>query len=356
MKSAVLLEHGEPLVIEELTTPEVEPEDVRVRIEATGVCRSDLSVVSGAVPAPPPVLLGHEGAGTVVEVGPRVRRVRVGDRVVASFIPSCGECWHCLRDEAQLCEHPTIMRSAGARTDGSRVLALSGLGTFSDEMVVSEASVVRVESDLPSEQLALIGCAVTTGVGAVLNTADVRAGSTVAVIGCGGVGQFVVQGARIAGAARVIAIDPVPLKRTAAEEAGATHTVDPGDTDPLEAVRALTGGRGADHVFEVVGSPATVTQAYAATRRGGSVVLVGMPAMDVTVELPGFSLFHDEKRILGCQYGSAQVRRDFARWLDLVEAGRLDIASSVTRQTGLESVNEAMAAMERGEVIRTVIV
>ena len=223
-------------------------------------------------------------------------------------------------------------------------------------MTVNESSVVKVETDLPDEQLALIGCGVTTGVGAALNTAQVEPGSIVAVIGCGGVGQAVIQGARIAGAARIIAVDPVELKRKTAEQLGATDLVDPGAGDPVGQVQALTGGRGVDYAFEVIGLPETVApglrhgppRRHRRRRRhaphGGS-----------QVTLPGFQLFYDEKKLLGCVYGSAQVRRDFQRFIDLIETGRLDVGTMVSRPIQLDEVNDAFRAMEAGEVIRSVI-
>ncbi len=223
-------------------------------------------------------------------------------------------------------------------------------------MTTHEASLVKVETDLPSEQLALIGCGVTTGVGAALFTAQIEPGSTVAVIGCGGVGQSVVQGARIAGASRIFAIDPVELKRKTAEQLGATDLVDPSQGDPVQQVQEATGGRGTDYAFEVIGLPDTILQAYNTARRGGNVVIVGMPRMEMTVTFPAIQLFFEEKKILGCMYGSAQVRRDFPRLVGLVETGRLDIGSMVSRRIKLDEVNDAFRAMEAGEVIRSVIV
>jgi S-(hydroxymethyl)glutathione dehydrogenase/alcohol dehydrogenase len=233
---------------------------------------------------------------------------------------------------------------------------MTGLGTFADEMQIDEAMCVKIETDLPSEQLALIGCGVTTGVGAALNTAQVRPGSSVAIIGCGGVGQSVLQGARIAGAAQIFAIDPVEMKRKTAEQLGATHLIDPADGDPVDQVRALTEGRGADYAFEVIGLPETIQQAYAMTRRGGTAVVVGMSAFDATVTLSAMELFYGSKALLGCMYGGAQVRRDFPRLVGLVETGRLDIGSMVSRRITLDEVNDAFRAMEAGEVIRSVIV
>lgn len=358
MRVAMFVESDQDLVIEEVDAMAPGPNDVVVRIGASGVCHSDLSIINGSLPLPPPCILGHEGTGIVEEVGPSVAGFRPGDRVIASFVPNCGHCFFCVRGQANLCDQTLIvgMTPRATRADGSIAGGFTGLGTFSDVMTVHESSLVKIETDLPDEQLALIGCGVTTGVGAVLNTAAVEPGSTVAVIGCGGVGQAVIQGARIAGAARIIAIDPVELKRKAAEQLGATDLVDPAAGDPVAAVAALTGGRGADYAFEVIGLPETILQAWGTARRGGTVVIVGMPRLDSQVTLPGFGLFFDEKKLLGCVYGSAQVRRDFPRFIGLVESGQLDLSSLVSRRIQLEDVNDAFAAMQAGEVIRSVIV
>jgi S-(hydroxymethyl)glutathione dehydrogenase/alcohol dehydrogenase len=303
------------------------------------------------------MVLGHEGAGRVVEVGPKVSRVKKGDRVVASFVPACGECWYCLREQSELCERETnvAMKVRGTRPDGNSYFCLAGLGTFADVMTVNEASVVKVESELPDAQLALIGCSVTTGVGAALNTAKVRPGSTVAVLGCGGVGQAVIQGARIAGAGRIIAIDPQELKRTTARQLGATDVIDPSQGDPVQQVKALTAGRGADYAFEVIGRPETILTTYHLARRGGEVIVVGMSRFDAQITLPAFGLFFEQKTVRGCKYGSAQVRRDFPRFLSLIETGRLDLSSLISKTIKLDGVNEAFRAMEAGEVIRSVI-
>jgi S-(hydroxymethyl)glutathione dehydrogenase/alcohol dehydrogenase len=346
MRAAVLAEYGAELVVEDVTLPPLGPADVHVRIDASGVCHSDLSTARGGVPKPPPLILGHEGTGTVVGVGPDVTRVRTGDRVVASFIPSCGACWYCVHGESNHCEKLRELagRVKARRHDGT---VLRGtLATFADEMVADESLVVKVETDVPPEQLALIGCGVMTGVGAALNTAQVASGSTVAVIGCGGVGQSVIQGARIAGAARIFAVDPVELKRKTAEQLGATDLVDPADDDTVQMLRAATGGRGPDYVFEVLGRPDTIVQAYEATRPGGTTVVVGMTHLTETVTLPAFSFISDAKRLLGCTYGSAQVRRDFPMLVKLIEAGRLDVGALVSRRIGLHEVNDAFRATE----------
>ncbi|MEY2571409.1 MAG: S-(hydroxymethyl)glutathione dehydrogenase / alcohol dehydrogenase, partial [Acidimicrobiaceae bacterium] len=278
MKAAVLSAYNEPLVIEDLTAPDLNPDEVRVQIDASGVCHSDVTVANGGVPMPPPIILGHEGAGHILEVGSNVTRVKVGDKVICSFTPACGVCWFCLRDQSNLCERANdyFLATRGLRADGSPVFGMTGLGTFTDEMVTAESMVVKVETDLPAEQLALIGCGVTTGVGAALNTAKVQPGSTVAVIGCGGVGQAVIQGARIAGASRIFAIDPVELKRKTAEQLGATDLIDPAKGDPVQQVKDATGGRGTDYAFEVIGLAETIVQAYNTARRGGTAVIVGM--------------------------------------------------------------------------------
>jgi S-(hydroxymethyl)glutathione dehydrogenase/alcohol dehydrogenase len=283
--------------------------------------------------------------------------VKVGDRVIGSFIPACGVCWYCLHDQSNLCAetYPVMFVPRARRADGTELQGFTGLGTFAEMMTVSQHSVVKIETDLPDEQLALIGCGVTTGVGAALNTARVEPGSIVAVIGCGGVGQAVVQGARIAGAARIIAIDPVAMKRDSALKLGATDVVDPTDVDPIAAVRAMSGGRGADYAFEVIGTAGTIRQAIDTARPGGTAVMVGVPKLSSDIPIPAMSIL-EEKTILGCVYGSARVRRDFPRLISLVEQGKLDVGSMVSRTMHLHEVNEAMRAMQDGEVIRSVLV
>jgi S-(hydroxymethyl)glutathione dehydrogenase/alcohol dehydrogenase len=234
-------------------------------------------------------------------------------------------------------------------------MSFVGLGTFAEYMTVNVASVVKVETDLPDEQLALIGCGVTTGVGAVLNTAEVTPGSTVAIIGCGGVGQSVIQGARIAGATQIIAIDPIALKRDTAVAFGATHVIDPLESDSVESVRELTEGRGADYAFEVIGLPTTMVQAHAMIRPGGTAVLVGVPSSGAEVTFNARNLQSGGRKIIGCTYGSAQVKRDFVDFISFAERGLLDLGAMVTRTISLSEVGEAFRALISGEVIRTVI-
>jgi len=358
MRAAIFTANDADLSVEDVTPTDAGPRDVIVRVAASGICHSDLSVINGTLPVPPPMILGHEGAGVVEKVGSEVSRVKVGDRVIGSFIPACGVCWFCLHDQSNLCENTyTVMATPRAtRGDGSMLPSMTGLGTFADMMTVDEMSVVRVETDIPDEQLALIGCGVTTGVGAALNTAKVEPGSVVVVIGCGGVGQAVVQGARIAGAARIIAVDPVELKRDMALTLGATEVIDPAAGDVVAQVQALTSGRGSDYAFEVIGTPDTITQAFNCVRAGGTAVAVGVPRYDQEISLPSLPLVLQEKRLLGTVYGSAQVRRDFPKLVRLVENGRLDIDHMVSKTIGLDDVNEGLRAMQAGEVIRSVIV
>ena len=357
MRAAVFTEMNGPLSVEDVTPTDPGPGDVVVRITASGLCHSDISVINGTLPMPPPAILGHEGAGIVEAVGGEVSRLKVGDRVIGSFIPACGVCWFCHNDQSNLCEntYTVMMNPRATRADGTAIPSMTGLGTFAEQMTCAEMSLVKVETDLPDEQLALIGCGVTTGVGAALWTAQVTPGSSAVVIGCGGVGQAVIQGARIAGASRIIAVDPVALKRDTALKLGATDVIDPTEGDLMTQVLELTGGRGGDFVFEVIGNPDLITQAFMCTRAGGTTIAVGVPRSDASVSIPTFPLVLQEKRLLGCVYGSAQVRRDFPRLIGLIETGRLDVGDMVTRRIDLDEINDGLRAMIDGEVIRSVI-
>ncbi len=358
MKVVVAYEVGQPLVMEDLPVPDIGPQDVLVRVTASGICHTDLNVINGLSPLPLPIVPGHEGCGVVEEIGSEVRRVRVGDRVLASVTPACGNCWWCLNGMSNHCELNPVVKAAlrfELRT-GQRIAAVCGCGTFAEAMVVHEASVVRVQTDLADEQLALLGCGVTTGLGAALNTAAVIPGSSVAVIGCGGVGQSVIQGARIAGASVLIAIDPAPGRREASVRVGATHTVDPAAANPVEQVRALTEGRGADFSFEVVGRPELMVQAFDMARAEGTVTLVGMPAVGDTLTLPAIQAVFSGKRLAGSVVGGSQILRDFPRFIRLAEAGQLDLGSMISQRIKLDEINDGIALLTRAEGVRTVIV
>jgi S-(hydroxymethyl)glutathione dehydrogenase/alcohol dehydrogenase len=359
MRAAVFVKDNEPLLIEDVKPAEPGPRDVVVELGASGICHTDLSVQSGRMSRmlAGPSILGHEGAGTVLEVGKEVSFVKVGDRVVSSVRPACGRCDNCLRGKTNLCTAlwPMLKKRRGARPDGSDYYAMSGLGTFSQVMTCDEASIVPVRSDLPFEQLALIGCGLTTGAGSVLFTADVEAGASVVIVGCGGVGQAAIQAAVVAGATPIIAVDPIASKRELALKLGATHAIDPNAGDISDQVREITRGRGADYAFDVVGGPQVVAQTFKTIAAGGTLVLVGYGAIDDELKFPAFDLQSQEKCIKGCVAGSARIRRDFQRFVDLIEADRIDTASMVSRTISLTEVNQALDDLHTGEAIRSVI-
>jgi S-(hydroxymethyl)glutathione dehydrogenase/alcohol dehydrogenase len=358
MRAAIWTGVDEALSVEEVTPLPPGSGEAVVRIDASGVCHSDHAVIHGKLPWEPPAILGHEVSGTVIEVGPDVTRVSVGDRVISSGLPACGECFMCVGGQPHLCELTFVISASprAIRADGSKVTTFASLGGFAEMMTVPEVSLVPVRTDLPAEQIALIGCALTTGVGSVFNTAQVPPGATVTIVGLGGIGLSAVQGARIAGASRIFAVDPIAHKREAARVQGATDLIDPADGDPVEQIRALTAGRGTDHALEAVGRTDALLTAYRCARRGGVVTMVGMPPADSSLTLPGLELFLDAKEIRVSNMGSAQIRRDFPRLVALAENGRLDIASMITRRIDLDAINDAFRAMDAGEEIRTVIV
>jgi len=357
---------NQPLTVEELELAAPKAGELRVRTAASGVCHSDLSVANGTLFGAYPIVLGHEGAGVVEEVGEGVTGFAPGDHVVVSWVPQCGECFHCRRDQGFLCELGAAGMAGGGQLDGTTRLStgageevrqMACTGTFSEAMVVPAIGAVKIPADIPLESAALIGCGVLTGVGAAVNTASISAGDTVVVVGCGGVGLNVIQGAVIAGAARVIAVDMVASKLKLAEQFGATDLVDASDGDPVSAVLERTEGRGADVAFEVIGLKSTIDQTIAMTRRGGEAVLVGVPSMDVLLEVPAFfSVVFLAKTIKGCWYGSANVRRDVPRLVEWYRAGELRLDELISRRIGLDDVNDAFRAMEAGEVARSVVV
>jgi S-(hydroxymethyl)glutathione dehydrogenase / alcohol dehydrogenase len=331
------------------------PGEVKIRLRAAGVCHSDLSARNGGLPQPVPAILGHEASGDVVAVGDGVTDLAAGDRVIASWLPPCGTCPSCLRGEPFLCMAHVIAAYIQPRflVGETPAFGLAGCGAFAEEMVVPREGAVKIGDDVPYEVAALVGCGVMTGVGAVINTARVEPGAKVAVIGCGGVGIAAIQGARLSGAAVIVGVDTVASKHDAARHFGATHAVHPDELAGLSA--QLTGGEGFDYAFEVVGTPQTIRAAWAAARRGGTVVVVGAGRADQQVEFTPFELLFDGKQILGSLYGSADVRRDYARLLDLWRAGRLDLEGMITQRIRLDDIDDALAALGRGDVIRQVI-
>ena len=356
--AAVLEAPRKPLTVTDIDVEPPRAGEVMVEVGASGVCHSDISVWNETLAHPVPLVLGHEAAGTVAEVGAGVTSVAPGDRVVLSWLAQCGTCFYCVARQPQLCEVAGVAFARGTlldgttryRRDGQPLYQMAGLGTFTERCVVPEAAAVKIPDTIPLASAALIGCGVLTGFGAAVNTAGIRVGDTVAVLGCGGVGLSAVQGARIAGAGMIIAIDLHEERLAMAARLGATHTLQPSDTVAKE-VRALTGGRGADHVLEVVGRQQTVRDAIRMTRRGGQVVLVGAAGDDVTVTLPAFSgVVMTEKVIRGSLYGSSDVRRDVPRLVSLYQSGLLKLDEMVTETFPFAQVNDAVeyCAAEKG--------
>jgi len=357
VRAVVLEDYNEPLVVRDVEPLPLGPSDVRVEVRACGVCHSDLSAARGQYAFPLPLVLGHEGSGVVTEVGSSLTAFRVGERVIGSWVAHCGRCFQCLSGRSHLCEaQPVIGARPRVRLNGDELTAMSGLGAMAELMTVDESSLVKVDTDLPDDQLALVGCAVTTGIGAALWTARVQPGSSVAIFGAGGVGLCTVLGAAIAGAAEIIVVDPYPLKREAALSHGATRSVSPADGDPVEQIRACTAGRGADYTFEAIGLPATMRQAFDAACNGGIVTYIGALAADLELPLPANALRAQGKQIRGSNYGSAQVRRDMPLLVRLAETGRLNLAGMVSRRVPLDQVNQAIAAIDQGQVIRSVLI
>ncbi|MFH8482225.1 Zn-dependent alcohol dehydrogenase [Streptomyces sp. NPDC018055] len=356
MRAAVLHETGQEKleVLDDVEAVGFGPGKVKLRIRATGLCHSDVSAMSGILPQPAPFIPGHEGAGEVVDVGDGVSGLSAGDRVLVCWLPACGACPSCKRGQTQLCLAGFM--NAGTpnfKRPGGDVFGFAGTGTFTEEVVVGAGCAVPIPDDVPFEIAALIGCGVTTGLGAAINTAEVEAGSSVAVIGCGGVGISTIQGARVQGAAQIVAVDPVASRREAALRFGATEAVAP---DGLaDAQQRITGGEGFDYVFEVVGKSATARTAYEQTRRGGTLCVVGAGAMDDHFQVNMFELFFDEKRILPSMYGGGDVLRSYERAIALWRAGRIDLESMITHRVRLEEVNDALDQMRTGESLRTCI-
>jgi S-(hydroxymethyl)glutathione dehydrogenase/alcohol dehydrogenase len=356
VRAAVLHEAGQDKleVLDDVETAGFGPGKVRIRIRATGLCHSDLSAMSGVLPQPTPFVPGHEGAGEITEVGEGVTGLAPGDRVLICWLPPCGSCAACRRNQGHLCLAGFMNAATPNFTrPGGDVFGFAGTGTFAEEVVVAAGCAIPVPDDVPFDIAALIGCGVTTGLGAAINTAQVEAGSSVAVIGCGGVGISAIQGAKVKGAGTIVAVDPVAGRREAALRFGATEAVAP---DGLaDAKQRLTSGEGFDYVFEVVGRSATARAAYDATRRGGTLCIVGAGALDDNLQLNMFELFFDEKRILPSLYGGGDVQRSYERTIALWRAGRIDLAGLITHRVQLGEINEALDQMRTGAALRTCI-
>lgn len=342
----------------ELDPPKVG--EVLVRMKATGICHSDLSMINGTLRAKLPSVLGHEGAGIVEQVGDAVTNVKPGDHVVLSFVPNCGHCYHCDRSEPFLCQknkpHGGLLDGTSrVRLNGQEIAVMSFLGNMAEYCVVPSVCVVAVDKAHDFKAAALVGCGVTTGVGAAIRTAQVKPGSTVAVFGCGGVGLNVIQGARIAGAAKIIAVDLSVEKMVLAREFGATDVVDPAQ-EAFKQVLDLTGGIGVDYAFEVVGSGKLVEQCFKATRMNGMTVLVGVGRAEDRFSFNAMIVPFTGKTIKGCMYGSCNFKVDFPMYLDLYRQKKLDLDRLITRTYSIDEAPLAFADLEKGVNARGVIV
>ncbi len=362
-RAAVLRQIGEPLEIVDLVLSEPGNDEIEVAIVASGICHSDLSVQRGVGGVPLPVIPGHEGAGIVTRIGPGVTSVHEGDHVVLSWVPSCGHCFWCVRDESYLCESGQRAADNGRMLDGthrfsfddSPVNQMSSLGTFAERIVVPVQSAVCISKDVPLELAALVGCGVLTGVGAATRTASIRHGDTVAVFGCGGVGLNVLQGARLAGAERIVAVDTSPAKLALAARFGATDVVNGGDVDAVDALKELTGGRGVDVSFEVIGLQTTIQQALRSARRGGQTILVGIPDRDAIIPMRAMAAVYGARTIRGCWYGSSLPQQDVPRILELHDRGELELRALISGELALDDVNRGLDDLASGTATRSVI-
>ncbi|MBK8135769.1 MAG: zinc-dependent alcohol dehydrogenase family protein [Chloroflexi bacterium] len=353
---------SQPLHIEDLELAGPERGEVLVEIAAAGLCHSDLSVIDGSRPRVMPMVMGHEASGIVRGIGADVRDFAAGDHVVFSFVPVCGHCIPCAEGRPALCENGAKANTAGSLLEGGRRFSKDGhtlhhhlgVSAFTQFTVAAQESLVRIDPEIPLDKAALFGCAVMTGVGAVVNTARVAPGMSVAVFGMGGVGLSTVLGARAAGAYPIIAVDILEDKLALARELGATYTVNATDEDPVEAIKTLTGG-GARYAFESVGSEKVLAQAYQATRRGGTTVTMGLPHPSKQFTVPAVSLVAEERVLMGSYMGSAVPRRDIPRFLALYKAGMLPVDKLHTHTIALDAINPAFDALAQGLAVRQLI-
>jgi S-(hydroxymethyl)glutathione dehydrogenase / alcohol dehydrogenase len=358
IRAAIATEPHRPLSVEEVTLAAPSGTDAVVRMTSAGLCHSDLNALEGrTTPVGWPLISGHEGYGVVEWTGADVTSVEVGDRVLFTFVACCQACFWCLRGEQHLCSSFRASASPkGTRADGTPIYGHAGLGAFAEQALVDHRSLVKVDSDLPPAQLALISCGVATGASAVERCAQLDAAGSLAVLGCGGVGQAAIQAARILGATTIVALDPSPTRRDFGLALGATHAFDPLDPDTEAAVKDLTGGRGVDSVIEAVGRQSVADTGFALLRRGGTMVLIGSSGPGETANWSLYEQMRDSKRVVGALYGGTFPQRDFARLAALAERGDLDLASMVSAELPLDRINDAVSALQHGEGLRTVLV
>jgi S-(hydroxymethyl)glutathione dehydrogenase/alcohol dehydrogenase len=357
MKAAVLREINKPLEIEDIQHGDPGPREVLVRTVAAGVCHSDLHFQNGSYPYPLPAVLGHESAGIVEAVGSDVNYVKPGDHVITCLSAFCGHCEYCLTGHMSLCHEPELQRPMDQpqrlNKGDENIWQFLNLSSFAEYMLVHEHAIAKIREDMPLDRAALIGCGVTTGVGAVIHTAKVEPGSTVAVIGCGGIGLSAINGAAIAGAARIIAIDTVESKLDLARKFGATDVVNARESDVIEAVREMTGG-GVHYSFEAIGLKQTAEQSFKILQRGGTATVIGMIPVGTNIELHGPE-FLMERKMQGSNMGSNRFRVDMPRFVEFYLQGRLHLDDMISRRIRLEDVNDGLAALETGELARSVI-
>lgn len=360
MKAAVLHRLGEPLSIEDVDLAEPAAGEVLIDVAAAGLCHSDLHYMEGTYSTELPAVLGHESAGVVAAVGRDVSEVAPGDHVITSLSVFCGSCPYCRADTPYLCaRREATQRQPGqpARLsrDGQQLHQFLNLSSFAERMLVHENAVVKIDPAMPLDRAALLGCGVATGLGAVLNTAGVRPGQTVAVIGCGGVGLSAIQGARLAGASVIAAVDVVPAKLELAAKFGATHLVDSSNQDPTEAVQQLTDGLGVDHAIEAIGTLTTARAAFSMLKRGGTATIVGLVPAGLTLDVPVDDLLWG-KGIQGSVMGSNRFKVDTPRYVEMYLDGRLDLDTLVTQRLALDQINQGFAAMRSGEGARSLVI
>lgn len=354
---AALLEGANPFTVEDVTLLPTGPGEVLIRTEAAFACVTDVIQRRSGGSIPGPHIRGHAGVGEVVEIGEGVERARVGDRVVVATRPECGECFYCDHGQPQQCasaEQPGP--DVAVRADGTRLRASARVGAYAEYMKVPAATIVPIESDLGGDVLSTLGCGVSAGLGAALNVADIAPGTTVAVLGAGVFGLSIVQGARLAGAGRIVVVEPLAERRELALRLGATDTIDPGTDAPIEAVRDLTEGRGADTAFEAVGDPAAMRTAFDLTRRGGDVVLGGFGPKGSVVEFPANEIALRSRRILSVQFGGVSVRRDIPRFVGLIERGDVDVPALLSGTFRLDDINTALDGQEDYSLLGAVVV
>jgi S-(hydroxymethyl)glutathione dehydrogenase / alcohol dehydrogenase len=359
MKAAIFHGPNQPLTIEDVEVDKPQDHEVLIKTAHSGVCHSDLHFVDGFYPYPAPAILGHEAAGIVEEVGRQVSYVKPGDHVIACLSVFCGYCDQCMSGHPNRCANKSATQRAAndkprLSQKGKPINQFLDVSSYCEKMLLHENAIVKIREDIPLDRAALIGCGVTTGVGAVLRTAKVEPGSTVAVFGAGGVGLAAIQGAKIAGARQIIAVDKFEGKLAMAKRLGATHTVDASSSDPIEEIKKLTGGGGVDYSFEAIGLKVAAEQAFYSVKPGGTATVIGMIPVGQKVELDGY-MFLTERKLQGSNMGSNRFRIDMPQYIDFYLQGRLNLDDMISKHDKLENVNDAFRAMKAGEVARTVI-